>query len=134
MINEEICAGGFVVRDGAVLALRRWNGVWLPPKGHVDPGETLAQAACREVLEETGLRVEVREELGETVYSHREDGTLHRKRVHWFLMIAGPGEARPEEGVFTEARWAGPDELDLFTYEHDRRLARKALALVKRER
>jgi len=131
LTDEEICAGGFVVRAGAVLALRRWNGVWLPPKGHVDPGETLAQAACREVWEETGLRAEVREKLGETAYSHREDGTLRHKRVHWFLMTAGSGEARPEEGVFTEARWVGPDGIDLFTFAHDRKLARKALTLAK---
>ncbi|HEY9721406.1 MAG TPA: NUDIX domain-containing protein [Oscillatoriaceae cyanobacterium] len=32
-------------------------GRWLPPGGHVDPGETPEQAACREVLEETGQAV-----------------------------------------------------------------------------
>ena len=32
-------------------------GRWLPPGGHVDPGETPEEAAVREVLEETGQRV-----------------------------------------------------------------------------
>ena len=130
MSNEEICAGGFVVREGKVLAMRRWNGAWLPPKGHVDPGETLAQAAQREVLEETGLAARVVEHIGETRYSHREDGRRHKKRVHWFLMLAPEGEVRPEEGMFIAYRWVKPSELETFTYEHDRELARRALEIA----
>ena len=41
----EICAGGVVIKDGKVVAIKRKNGVWLMPKGHVDPGETLEEAA-----------------------------------------------------------------------------------------
>ena len=84
MPEEEICAGGFVLRDGKVLALRRWNGAWLPPKGHVDFGESLEEAARREVYEEAGLVAAVGPKLGESAYTHSEDGRLHRKRVHWF--------------------------------------------------
>ena len=126
-MSEELCAGGFVVRDGKVLALRRWNGVWLPPKGHVDPGETLSEAAYREVREETGLEVTVKALLGETAYTHQEDGQPRKKRVHWFLMLAGPGEVTLETEMFTDYRWLGREELDSFSFEHDRKLARRAL-------
>ena len=128
--EEEICAGGIVIREGKVLALRRWNGVWLPPKGHVDPGETLAEAARREVREETGLEAEAGPPLGVNAYTHREDGRPHRKRVHWFLMAAGDGGVRPEEGMFTAYRWLGPDELDLLSFDSDRETARRALAVT----
>ena len=49
-------AGGLVVRDGLVLLIATAGGRrWQLPKGHVEPGETAAQAAVREVREETGV-------------------------------------------------------------------------------
>lgn len=131
--EEEFCAGAFVVREGRVLALRRWNGVWLAPKGHVEPGETPSEAARRELREETGLDAEIIGPLGETAYTHREDGRLRRKRVRWFLMRARSGEVRPEEGVFDDHRWLGPEALDTFTFPADRDLARRALAAAEGE-
>lgn len=49
------------VRDGGRLLLTRRedNGLWCLPGGGLEPGETWSQAAVREVLEETGLHVEV---------------------------------------------------------------------------
>ncbi|HVY10685.1 MAG TPA: NUDIX hydrolase [Mycobacteriales bacterium] len=63
-----MCAGA-VVRDdaGRLLLVRRGRpparGSWSIPGGKVEPGESHADAAAREVLEETGLRVEVGELL-----------------------------------------------------------------------
>jgi 8-oxo-dGTP pyrophosphatase MutT (NUDIX family) len=49
---------------GVVLHKHRRLGIWLQPGGHVDPGETPAEAAARESTEETGLPVAlVSEEL-----------------------------------------------------------------------
>jgi 8-oxo-dGTP diphosphatase len=61
---------GVVAEDfaGNVLLLRRaGEGTWGLPGGGVDPGETWAQAALRECLEETGWEVELRGLLG--IYS-----------------------------------------------------------------
>ena len=132
MIEEEICAGGFVVRGGKVLALRRWNGVWVPPKGHVDPGETLEAAARREVFEEAGLAADVGPKVGENAYTHHEDGRFHHKRIHWFLMHAGTSTVQPEKGMFDAHLWLGRDEIGTFTFAPDRELAGKALDLAGR--
>lgn len=53
-------ATGYVVRDGKTLLLKhRKLGMWLPPGGHVDEGETPDEACLREILEETGLTAEI---------------------------------------------------------------------------
>ena len=59
-----------VVRDqrGRVLLIRRGDGSgWSLPGGFMEPGETIAECLVREVLEETGLKVEPERLVG--VYS-----------------------------------------------------------------
>lgn len=126
---EEICAGGIVLRGRCFLALRRYNGVWLLPKGHVDPGETLEETAVREVWEETGLRVVLGDKLGETAYGFTDSNGEHYKKVHWYLMESLEGEPRPEPGMFLEVRWLGEDCINTLTFEHDRQLVRKAFEI-----
>jgi len=63
------CVGGIVTdADGRLLLIRRRHepgaGRWSLPGGRVEPGETAAEATAREVAEETGLRVEVGDEVG----------------------------------------------------------------------
>ncbi|MEW2386581.1 HAD-IIA family hydrolase [Micromonospora sp. NPDC047707] len=68
--NEVRAGVAAVVVDatGRILLGRRAdNGMWALPSGHVEVGETIAQAAVREVAEETGLHVRVKRLVG--VYS-----------------------------------------------------------------
>lgn len=56
----ELGAGGVVFNaKREVLLLRDRMGFWVFPKGHPEPGESLEEAAVREVWEETGVRAEV---------------------------------------------------------------------------
>lgn len=66
--GPQVVVGAIVIHDGSLLMIRRANdpskGLWTVPGGRVEPGEYLAQAVRREVLEETGVAVEVGELLG----------------------------------------------------------------------
>jgi len=63
-----IAVGAIVVRDGKLLMVRRRHdpgkGLWSVPGGRLEHGEYITQAVAREVKEETGLDVAVRELLG----------------------------------------------------------------------
>ena len=59
-IIRHFTATGFVVHHGSIAL--HWHPkvkAWLPPGGHIEPNEDPVQAVKREVLEETGLEVEV---------------------------------------------------------------------------
>ena len=66
--DPKIAATCIVERQGAVLMIKRDNqvgfGLWSMPGGYVDRGEVVEEAAAREVLEETGLQVEVKNLVG----------------------------------------------------------------------
>jgi hypothetical protein len=47
-------AGGIVRRENTILAIKR-HGVWDLPKGKVEANESIADAAIREIEEETGV-------------------------------------------------------------------------------
>src|SRR4030042_3284860 len=87
-VSRHVSAGGIVHRliDGRVQVLvcgRTKDGVWGLPKGTPNPGESLEQAAEREVAEETGVvgRIEAKE--GARDYWFRlTDGTMVTKSAH----------------------------------------------------
>lgn len=101
-------AGGVLFNlEGKVLLIRDRLGYWCFPKGHLDEGESLEQAALREVEEETGIRGRVKVPLSVTRY--RNNKGIARE-IHWFLM-EGQGKVRLEKGLqgagffdLTEAR------------------------------
>ena len=59
-MERHLTVSGFVVEgEQTLLHWHRKNGMWLPPGGHIEPGEDPVQAVVREVLEETGVTAEV---------------------------------------------------------------------------
>jgi 8-oxo-dGTP diphosphatase len=120
---EVLAAGGLVRRDGEIAVVHRPKyDDWSLPTGKLDEGEDFAEAALREVWEETGLRCTLGREIGDATYTDNKDRS---KLVRYF-------EMRPEEGEFTpndevdELRWLPvADARDLLSYEFDRELVSK---------
>ena len=98
-----------VIQDGRLLFIRREDfHVWCLPGGSVEPGETIAQAACREAQEETGLQVRLERLVG--IYSRpSSEGFIG----HIFLFAATPlaSQLRPQPGETLEARFFNPAAL-----------------------
>jgi len=133
---ERTSAGGVVVRAdaGIEVCLIRPTGrtVWGLPKGGLESGETLTQAAVREVAEETGIRAVVDAELGAIDYSFysREQNIRIHKTVHYYLMHATGGDTADHDHEVSEARWVGLHEaLRRMTYPNEREMARRAVEL-----
>ena len=92
---------------------------WTLPKGKLQPGETLEEAALREVREETGLSCELVRPVGQTAYLDRHG---RDKVVHYWVMRPLRGGFRPTREV-DGLRWLLVDEaLSVLSYEGDREL------------
>jgi len=119
-VPEHTSAGGVVVRlgDELLVALIREGSQpgYVLPKGHVEPGESLDEAAAREVSEEAGVAGLT--ELGEIAV--RERLNLKKtswKRTHYFLYVVDPGSS-----VRGKAEWFSLDALPVMFWPEQREL------------
>lgn len=106
-------AGGVVLRQQNVLLIRvsdiKGRPVWSFPKGRLDAGETPAQAAVREVLEETGWWCRIEADLSTTEYWFQRQGRRFRKTVVWFHMSALEESGVPD-GEVDEVQWVSRED------------------------
>lgn len=131
--RPEATVGGLVVRsDGKILLVRsyKWNNQLSVPGGHIEFGERAEDAIKREILEETGLDVEVVELL--MVQQAINPEGYYKKNVHYifldYLCKAKNSDVRLDNVELQDYLWVNPEEalkLDLEPYT--RRLLEKYL-------
>ena len=129
-------AGGVVIREnGRMLLLLEVAGrkELRLPKGHIEDGETVEQAAVREVQEETGYAdVEIIDDLGSithTFYNFRKDANITRTESYFLMRLNSeqPYAGPQYEHERFKRRWVRTDDADrLLTYESEREFARRA--------
>jgi 8-oxo-dGTP pyrophosphatase MutT (NUDIX family) len=115
---QQIYAAGGLVKNkkGQYLIMKR-RGKWDLPKGKLDKGETLEEAAIREVSEETGLHeLEIENPLLSTYHAYQMDHLI-LKRTSWYEMTyTGHKDPVPQkEEDITEIKWVEREELVKYT-------------------
>lgn len=110
----EVVASAFIVnKEGKILLIKshKWGDNYLFPGGHIEPGESIADAAEREGKEETGLKLKSLHcvNIGELI----DDPTFHRKAhliYFHFVCEALSEEIKLDERELKEFIWVKPKE------------------------
>ncbi|MBI5578646.1 MAG: NUDIX hydrolase [Deltaproteobacteria bacterium] len=111
-----LAVGAIVFKDGRVLLVRRGQppaeGEWAIPGGSVEIGETLQQAAQRELLEETQIVIQAGEPC--FIFDVIQTDTDGRVRFHYVVvdLLADYVEGYPlAGGDAADARWVSAEDL-----------------------
>ncbi len=131
--RQLLSAGGVLVRRDRrgtrVLVLHHaGHDEWRLPKGKLKEGESAAEAAEREVLEETGLDLQAGRYLGVTDYRYPDPagGGNVRKLVYFFEMDPADADITLEP-TFDDAQWLPPQQaVERLTWNNEREMVHRA--------
>jgi 8-oxo-dGTP pyrophosphatase MutT (NUDIX family) len=126
------------VRDGACVVIvptrlaANGSKVLALPKGHPEAGESLSDAALREVREEAGVDARLVEPLGEVRYWYTRGGRRIAKVVTFFLLAHVSGAVEDHDFEVERASWmALGDAARELTYAGEREMAARALSRTR---
>ena len=109
--NQTITAGGIILNElEEIVIVNQNHDSWSLPKGHLEKGETLLEAAIREIYEETGLiNISLNKDLGFydrfRIGLDGKDDLTESKRIHLFLFFCKKQKLQPIDPLNPEAIW-----------------------------
>jgi len=144
-------AGCFLVRrrdDKYQLLLihKDWgsgNAGWVPPKGAIQLGESVEEAAIRETKEETGHKVaKIIKFLKVNHNEFQIEDQIIKKDIHWFLALAGDEKQEElrltghEKKTETDIRWFDLD-LDIavaeLKFDDEKQICREVISFLEKD-
>lgn len=140
--ESAVSAGGVVYRHGErgtefLLCGRTQERLWALPKGTPEYGETVEQAALREVREETGIGVVIEASLGTIDYSFSRpaQGVRFDKTVHHYLMRPdGTGDTAAHDAEYDRVEWfPAAEAARIITHRNEARVLRRAQRAIEGE-
>jgi len=137
---DQISAGGVAFRwqdsnlEIAIVCVRP-KLRWQLPKGIVDPGESPAMTAVREVKEEAGIETELIKLIETIEYWYRsvKNGRPVRfhKFVHFYLLEYTGGDVLNHDHEVEESRWVSFDDaVEMLAFEGEREVVVKAREMI----
>jgi 8-oxo-dGTP pyrophosphatase MutT (NUDIX family) len=112
-----------------VAVVRVRDDIFALPKGHPSGAESPAEAAEREVREETGVEAELVGKLGDIQYWYARGGERVRKVVSFFLFRYSSGSVADHDHEVEEALWIPLDEAPgRLAHKGEREMAQSALS------
>jgi 8-oxo-dGTP pyrophosphatase MutT (NUDIX family) len=132
-VIREFSAGGLVIRNlrgrPFLAVVRVRDKVLALPKGHPEKGESMQEAALREVREETGLDATPVEKLGDIRYWYARDGERVLKVVSFFLLRYRSGRLADHDDEVEEALWIPLEEAPKrLAYRGEKDMAKTAMS------
>ena len=129
----DFAAGGIVLLEQKILIVKNKRSEspedsvswWGYPKGHMEEGEKPADAAVREVFEETGFEVKLKSNkpIAESRYEISRDGEKVQKTVWFYEMeVIESFKNEPDDEIEEIALVDFDSAFDLLTHEEDKKI------------
>ncbi len=113
-------AGGFIEKDNEFLFIHR-QGIWDLPKGKLEKGETIKNAAIRECEEECGIKqLTITKQLSSSFHLYKYKKGFALKQSYWFYMKSDYSKKltpQIEEDI-DEVKWFSKHEIETIIIKH----------------
>ena len=113
-------AGGFIEKDNEFLFIHR-QGIWDLPKGKLEKGETIKNAAIRECEEECGIKqLSITKQLSSSFHLYKYKKGFALKQSYWFYMKSDYSKKltpQIEEDI-DEVKWFSKHEIETIILKH----------------
>lgn len=131
-LKQEVSCGAYVIEDGKVLLVQHNEGHWDFPKGHMEKDETEEETAKREVLEETGIEIEIVSEQKNEI-EYKPEMNVQKKVVFFEAKKIG-GNLKRQESEIQNIEWIPlEDVFEKITYAKSREAFQSFLERKKGE-
>lgn len=118
-LKHEVSCGAFVIDDNKVLVIQHNQGHWDFPKGHMEKGETEKETAKREVLEETGIEIEIISDE-KYIVEYMPKANVQKKVIFFEAKKIG-GKLKKQESEVQNVEWITINKaLERITFENSR--------------